>query len=344
MRSSVRSIYVIALTAVAAIAVTGGNAAAQSVGDPNSAPNPYRVVENWLKLPEGSRWSPTSVRIDRDGASVWVFDRCGQNSCAGSTVAPINKIDAAGNVVTSFGAGLFVFPHGFYVDREGNVWASDAEGKDGKGHQVIKFSPDGKVLLTLGKAGVAGQGPDTFNRPSDVAVAANGDIFVADGHGGESNARVVKFAKDGTFIKAWGKKGSGQSEFNVTHAIAVDSQGRVYVGDRENARIQVFDGEGKFLAEWKQFGRPTGLFIDHNDILYVTDQQSDDKRNPGFKKGVRIGSVRDGKVTAFILAAERGADVVRGVATAPEGVAADRQGNFFAADLDSKQVLKYVKN
>src|SRR5205807_10332395 len=134
-----------------------------------------------------------------------------------------------------------------------NVWITDAQGKDGKGHQVIKFSPEGKVLLTLGKAGVTGDGADTFNQPSDVVVAPNGDIFVADGHGGNSNARIVKFSKDGKFIKAWGKKGSAPGEFDTPHALAFDSKGRLFVADRANDRIQIFDQDGKFLDQWKQF-------------------------------------------------------------------------------------------
>ena len=249
---------------VAAIVVPQARAHAQA-GDP---PNPYRTVENWAKLPDGRKWGQTiSVDIDRDGKSIWVFERCGGTSCDGSDVAPILKIDPSGNVTKSFGAGMFVFPHGLHVDRDGNVWVTDGRGKGAKGHQVHKFSPDGKVLMTLGKAGVTGDGLDTFNSPSDVLVAPNGDIFVADGHGGETNARIVKFSKDGTFIKAWGKKGSGPGEFNVPHRLAMDSSGRLFVGDRSNNRIQIFDQDGKFLAEWKQFGRPSGVFIDRNDYL-----------------------------------------------------------------------------
>ena len=164
--------------------------------------NPYRVEEGWAKLPDGRKWGSTSgVDVDRDG-NIWVFERCGERSCAGSNLAPIFKFDRSGKPVKSFGVGMFVFPHGMHVDKDGNVWVTDADGKDGKGHQVVKFSPDGKVLLALGKAGVTGDGPDSFNRPSAVTTAPNGDIFVADGHGGESNARIVKFSKDGKFIKA----------------------------------------------------------------------------------------------------------------------------------------------
>src|SRR5438105_13867311 len=201
--------------------------------DISAQANPYRTIENFFKMPDGRKVGSTAgITIDRDGSSIWVFERCGGNYCTESSVAPILKFDQSGNVVKSFGAGMFVRPHGIHIDREGNVWVSDGEGPDGKdpkrngkGHQVFKFSSDGKLLMTLGKAGVAGNGPDTFNQPSAILVAPNGDIFIGDGHGGNSNARIVKFSKDGKFIKTWGTKGTGPGEFDGPHAIAMDSQG-----------------------------------------------------------------------------------------------------------------------
>jgi streptogramin lyase len=308
-------------------------------------PNPYRTVENWAKLPDGRKWGQTiSVDVDRDGKSIWVFERCGGTTCDGSNLAPILKFDAAGNLVKSFGAGMFIFPHGLFVDREGNVWATDARGKDGKGHEVFKFSPDGKVLLTLGAPGITGEDPGFFNSPSDVLVAPNGDIFVADGHGGDSNARIVKFAKDGTLLMTWGKKGSGPGEFNVPHTLAMDSQGRLFVGDRSNSRIQIFDQNGKFLAEWRQFGRPSGVFIDKNDVIYVADSESNVTQNPGFQRGLRIGSAKDGKVTAFIpdpAPVKEGSGP--GTGSAAEGVAADADGNVYGAEVDARKLVRYVK-
>jgi DNA-binding beta-propeller fold protein YncE len=317
---------------------------------PNSQPNPYRTVENWFKLPDGRMWGSTSaVEVDRDGKSIWVAERCGANSCAGKTDAPILKFDASGKLLTSFGAGLFIFPHGIAVDKDGNVWVTDGQGRDGKGHQVFKFSPDGKILMTLGKAGVAGDGPDTFNQPDDVAIAPNGDIFVSDGHTpGMGNARVMKFTKDGKFIKQWGKHGSAPGEFEVPHALAFDSRGRLFVGDRANNRIQIFDQEGNFIDQWKQFSRPSGVYIDRHDVLYVTDSESTDKQgygyNPGWKRGVRIGSAKDGTVTAFIpdpLAPD--ADGKLPGTSAAEGVAADSKGNVYGAEVGPKAVKKYVK-
>lgn len=321
----------LALATVALMAMFGKGASAQS--------NPYQEGQTWAKLPEGRTWGQViGLDVDRRG-NVWVFDRCGGTTCAGSTLSPIFEFDREGKMMKNFGAGLFVFPHGFAVDKDGNIWATDGQGKDGKGQQVFKFSPEGKVLLTLGKAGVAGNGPDTFNAPSDVVTAPNGDIFVADGHGGDTNARIVKFSKDGKFLKAWGTKGTGPSEFGGLHAIALDSKGRVFVGDRANGRIQIFDQEGKFLEEWKQFGRPSGIFIDARDTLYVTDSQSDEKTNPGVRQGIRIGSVKDGIVKMYIPAP--------GPAEEPsittEAVAADANGNVYGGETQSKNLKKYAR-
>ena len=284
--------------------------------------------------------------IDRDGRSVWVVERCGGNSCAGSQLAPILKFDASGALVKSFGAGLFVVPHGLFVDRDGNVWITDASdgtnATPGKGHQVFKFSSDGHLLLTLGKAGVPGAGPDTFNRPSDVLVAPSGDIFVADGHGGDSNARIVKFSKDGRFVKSWGEKGSAPGEFDLPHSLAMDSRGRLFVADTLNQRIQIFDQDGRFLLAWKQFGEPGGLFIDRNDVLYVADSLFGPKDpSPGWiAVGFRIGSAKDGTVKAFIPDPTPTADPI----TAAEGVAADDAGNVYGAVVPARILRKYVKN
>jgi len=307
---------------------------------PKSAPDErpsYSAEHGWAKL--GRSWGSTSaVDVDRNG-NVWVFERCGDNTCAGSTLAPVLEFDSSGRLVQSFGAGLFVFPHAIHVDREGNVFVADADGKDGKGHTVTKFSRDGKLLMTLGRTGVAGETNETFNRPSAVVTGANGDIYVADGHGGSSNARIVKFSKDGKFIKTWGRKGTGPGEFGELHAIAIDSGGRVFVGDRGNNRIQIFDQDGRFLAEWKQFGRPSAIYIDANDMLYVADHQSSAKLNPGFRRGIRIGSAKDGVVRALI----RGSGPEPDKENVPEGIAVDARGNIYAAEVALKNVTRYVR-
>jgi len=325
------------MTVIAAAIVVAVALAERPAFTQNSAPNPYRPVDGFFKMPEGRKLGSTAgIHIDRDGRSLWAFERCGSNTCEKSpTVAPIVKFDASGNVVKSLGAGMFVTPHGIFVDNDGNLWVTDGAGAPGKGHQVFKMNPDGKVLLTLGKAGVTGDGPDTFNRPSDVYIAPNGDIFVADGHGGESNARIVKFSKDGKFIKTWGKKGTAPGEFEQPHALAMDSKGRLFVGDRGNNRIQIFDQNGTFLEEWKQFGRPSGVYIDRNDMLYVADHESTEKTNPGFQKGIRVGSAKDGKVTAFL----RDPDPMG----SQEGVAADSAGNIFGSLTGGMALKKYTK-
>jgi sugar lactone lactonase YvrE len=348
--------FMLCVPIVAVLALSGGNAYTRSEVQPlNDLPNPYQTIENYFKMTEGRTWGSTSaVDIDRDGRSIWVAERCGANSCAASSLPPILKFDQTGRLVRSFGAGMFIFPHGMHVDRDGNVWVTDAKGpdgkdkhRDGKGHQVIKFSSEGEVLLTLGKAGVAGDGSgELLNEPNDVVTASNGDIFVADGHSGQNQnappntvARIAKFSRDGKFVKTWGKLGSAPGEFRTPHGLAFDSRGRLFVADRGNDRIQVFDQDGKFLHEWKQFSRLSGIYIDGNDILYGTDSESSATLNPGWKQGIRIGSVRDGKVMYFIPGSRRMLTGTR----APEGVAADAQGNVYGAEVGLRALKKYVK-
>jgi DNA-binding beta-propeller fold protein YncE len=279
--------------------------------------------------------STIGLNVARDGKSMWIYDRCGGNSCEGSKIAPLNKYDAQGRVVASIGAGLTNFPHGLFVDKDDNVWITDGRATKGKGDTVMKLSPDGKVLMTLGTPGEAGADEKHFNAPSDVAIAPNGDIFVADGHGDKTNARIVKFDKDGKFIKAWGKEGTAPGEFNVPHGLAFDSAGRLFVADRANSRIQIFDQDGKFLQEWKQFGRPSGIAIDKNDQIYVADSQSTDKVNPGFKQGIRVGSAKDGKVTSFIEESK--------YLGALEGVGVDDEGNVYAGYTNAQRLEKFGK-
>lgn len=316
---------------IAVFAVAGREASAQG--------NPYQLAPGWAKLSGGRTFgSVIGAGVDSKG-NIWAFDRCGGESCADSNLAPILQFNPAGNLVKSIGAGEVVLPHGFYVDRDNNVWTTDGAGKDGKGFQVIKFSPEGRVLLRLGKAGVSGDSTETFIYPAGVVTGANGDIFVADGHGADTNGRIMKFSKDGRFIKQWGKSGKGPGEFGGLHAIGMDSRGRIFVGDRGNSRVQVFDSDGKFIAEWKQFGRPSGIYIDANDMMYVADSQSDPERNPGFTKGIRIGSTHDGVVKSFIPIPGPG----EGKDVSAEGVAADAMGNVYGAEANSNNLRKYTK-
>ena len=324
-----------------ALLAAAGNIQAQ----PNSQPNPYRTVEQWFRLPEGRKMGSTSAVWVAPSGHIWVAERCGANSCSNSDLAPVLEFDTSGKLLSSFGAKMFAFPHGIWIEKDGTIWLTDGQDSSGKSRQqVFKLTPGGKVLMTLGKEGVAGDGPDTFNQPNAVAIAPNGDIFVSDGHSpGRGNARVLKFSKDGKPIKQWGGHGSGPGQFEVPHCLAFDSKGRLFVGDRANNRIQIFDQDGKFLEEWKQFGRPSGIFIDSNDIIYVTDSESTDRdgygHNPGWRRGIRVGSAKDGSVTAFIPDPSPGT----GATSMSEGVAADEQGNIYGAEVGPRDVKKYVK-
>ena len=314
------------LVLAACVWITSSETYAQS--DP--AVYPYHGVDDWAQLPDGRTWgAPAGVEMDTDQASLWVLERCGANSCADSDLPAILKFDSSGTLVQSFGAGMFIFPHGLHVDHTGNVYVTDGRGEDGRGHQVFKFTPDGELVLTLGRPGVAGEGPNTFNRPSDVAVAANGDIFVADGHDPlETNMRIVKFSKDGTFIKAWGKKGTAPGELNDPHGIAFDSAGRLFVADRGNQRIQIFDQDGGFIDAWTQFGSPSGIFITPDDTLYVADLGA----------GIRIGSAKDGSLSAFVKAPVPESGSIR----VAESVTVDAQGNVYAGENAGRKLMKFV--
>ena len=354
--------------------------------------NPYRPVKglangggpsipgaDWARLPSPSPTSvkemgpPASVHIDPDGESIWALIRCdetspappGANGTGGrfgldcmypdGKIKPLDtiyKFDKDGKAVRSFGGGMFIWPHGLHVDREGNVWATDAASESAvaiaakagvrAGHIVRKFSPDGETLMTLGEPGVPGNDETHFISPASVVTNANGEIFVADGHG--SNNRVVKFSKDGKFIKAWGKTGYGPGEFQAPlHGIAIDKRGRLFIADRGNARIQIFDQEGKFLAQWHQFGMPSGIAfsVNNDDLIYVFDSESDNRDNPGFEQGIRIGDALTGWVKYFIL--DQGGNPGVTTGSGPEFGAVDKYGNVFAGEPRPRVLRKYVR-
>ena len=340
MHVEIRIKRVSILIALLAIGLAG------TAGAQNNSPNPYETIEGWAKLPEGREWGSTSaVYPANDGKHIWVAERCGANSCISSDLDPVMLFDPDGNMVRSFGAGVIAWPHGIFVDPDNNVWVTDAVGfgpdPEGIGHTVTKFSPEGEILMRLGKEGVAGDNTELLRKPNDVVVAPNGDIFVADGHRPGSNDRIVKFDKYGKYLMEWGSTGTGPGQFDEPHALTMDSQGRLFVGDRYNSRVQIFTQDGEHIASWTQFGRPSGLFIDKNDVLYSADSESNASRNPGWKRGIRIGSAKDGFVTAFIPDPEPDQD--NSSTSAAEGVAVDNAGNIYGAEVGPRAFVKYVR-
>jgi len=322
-------------------------------GIPNPAPN---VTANWGELPDGREWGSTAgIDIDPIDGHIWAYERCGASAfgggvpvnCDNNPVDPIFKFNRhTGEIMANFGAGIMVTPHGIHVDADGNVWVTDfvsnAEGT--KGQQVHKFSPDGKLLMSLGTAGQAGSGPDHFNQPNDVVTAPDGSIFVSDGHNGQgmttnraieeglaagNTGRIMKFAPDGTFIKEWGRIGVRHGEFRTPHALVVDSKNRLWVADRGNHRLEIFDLDGNYLESRYTYGRISGLFI-KNDMVYAIDSESSPTNHPGWRNGVRIGPLDEDRITGFIPPFEREDRVYQG--TAGEGVAVDADGNVYAAE------------
>jgi hypothetical protein len=323
-----------------------------AVDDPrnavNSQPNPYAADAAFLKLPAGrSMGSSSAVAVDSKG-HIWVAERCGANDCAGSSLDPIMEFDASGNFIKAFGAGKLLFPHGFFIDAKDHIWVTDGHVGGGIGFDVLEFDSDGKVLMTLGTPGIGGSDGKSFSEPNAVLVAPDGNIFVSDGHdaGPGHNARVVVFDAKGRFLRQWGTHGIGPGQLEVPHCLAMDTKEHLYVGDRWNNRIQEFDQTGKLLAIFTQFGRPSGIAIDKHDILYATDSESRNApglygHHPGWKRGIRIGSVHDGIVTAFIPDTDPKPDA--GSTSGGEGIGVDSQGVVYSAQVEQKAIVRYVR-
>ena len=342
----------------------------------NSAPNPDQTLAGWAKMPDGRTWGATSaVEIDKDGRSIWVAERCGANRCVNqqtgesSPLDVVLKFDASGKLVKSFGAGLFVFPHGIHVDADGNIWVTDgadnfptrARGAAPDsplppapakpiGHQIYKFSPDGKLLLTLGRVGGNRAGaeidPSSFWQPNDVITNARGDIFVVEGHGDNAPIhRLSKFDRTGKFMKETGKRGSAPGEFIQPHALAFDSKGRLFVADRSNNRIQVFDQDLNLLdTGWEQYSRISGLWIDKDDMLFAADSESGsvEPKRPEWQRGIRIGSIKDGKTGAVrFFIPDPNAKATN--TSAAEGVAVDANGVIYGAEVGPRALKRYVR-
>ena len=360
------------MTAIACGGATPAEEEMTEAAEPNTStgfidlqlPNPTsEVITQWAALPDGRTWGSTAgIDIGPDG-HVWVYDRCGANGLDGGCEAnpdvdPILNYDRnTGEVLANFGAGLFVLPHGLHIDDDGNVWVTDSQGNEAgtKGHQVIKFSPEGEELMRLGEAGQPGSGPGQLNEPCDVIVAPNGDIFVSDGHSGQSpdppegrTGRILKFDSEGNFIKEWGEIGFRPGQFRTPHALEFDSQGRLFVADRGNHRIQIFSQDGELLDIYQRYGRISGLFITSDDTLYAIDSESQETNHYGWLNGVRIGSANEDRVTGFIPPhVPADGRVLQGLAG--EGIAVDEDGNVFVAEGPASRpaagggLTKYVR-
>ena len=328
-------------------------AAQPAVPEHDDYPNPFAGEPMWGDLPGERTFGAVSAIYPAADGNMWVAERCGANFCGDRPeVDTVVLFSPEGEALKSFGAGLIAWPHGMFVDHDGNVWVTDAKGfvpdemvPEGLGHFVIKFSPEGEVLMRLGEPGVAGTGDGQFNMPSDVLVAPDGTIYVADGHNAGGNNRIVMFSAEGEFLGSFGETGTGPGEFRDPHALAMDSAGRLFVGDRANNRIQLFDREGNFIEEWLQFGRPSGIFISADDTIYVADSESTSEANPGFGRGIRIGSAVDGAVHYYlpddVSDLEPGAEPVT---SGPEGIAVDGEGNVYGGEVRQMMVRKFTRS
>ncbi len=270
----------------------------------------YRVVAHWAKLPAGVKLGGVSAVATDAADNVYVFHR-GKD--------PIMVFDREGKHLRSWGNDLVKTAHGLRVDRDNNVWITDIGN-----HLVRKFNAEGKLLLTLGKKDQPGDTPEQFNKPTDVAVGPSGEFYVSDGYG---NSRVVKFSKEGKYLKEWGKKGKGTGEFNLPHAICADAQGKVYVGDRENDRVQLFDANGKFLAQYTQSGAPFGLFLT-TERIWVAD---------GRASWVKVLNSRGESLGRFGSKGKEAGELML-----PHWLCVDSKGAVYVAEVGGQRVQKFV--
>lgn len=271
----------------------------------------YEKVANWAQLPAGTAWQDMSgVDVDTQG-NVYTLQR---------TPSKVMVFDANGKFLRSWGEGQFAKAHALRVDRQGNVWITDREL-----HQVLKFTRDGQLLMALGTKGVAGDNESkvALNGPADLVFAPNGDIFVADGE--STNTRIVKYSKDGTFLKMWGTKGAGPGQLQTPHSIVMNAHGRLYVANRGNKRVEIYDREGGYLGQITNAATPYGLAITPDGILYVADGAAG-------SEGMTVLNPRNGKILAHFS----------GI-TGAHMIAVDRKGAIYVAEVRGRAVEKFVR-
>lgn len=322
-------------------------AASASSGQQRKLRESYEVVHDWPQMPEGRiLGQATGVDVDSRG-HVYVFHRSGRGWSEDPALPLISKttievFDANGRHVRSWGANQFVMPHGLTIDSQNNVWLTDVAL-----HQVFKFAPDGKRLLVLGEARVPGADRTHFNKPTDVAVLPDGSFYVSDGYG---NTRVVKFSAAGEFQFEWGRRGTGPGEFDLPHAIDTDASGRVYVADRSNARVQVFDSSGKYLTEWRsaELGRPFSVAVSGDRAVVVDGgDQSLCSVAPSLATEAQCGIDRSGAVevdlSGRVLARFGRFGNYDGQFRVAHDVAVAGDGSIFVVDVGGQRVQRFVR-
>ena len=308
----------------------------------NDLPNPYARVHPWGELPDpyvpgayDERASFIGIDEGPDG-NIYLLSRCLQNSCTGRSEPALLKLDPSGRLLLSWGSGLFDFPHGLDVDREGNVWVADQ-----RGHQVVKFDADGNHLMTIGERGTAGD-PPLVNEPTGVLVAPGGEIFITEGHSFAPGAnRVTKYAADGSFLMSWGETGSGPGQFNVPHTIAIDSQGRLFVGDRANNRIQIFDQAGNAARRLVPV-RPSQRHRHRRRRPHLRGRLRVLRhRQPGLEEG---DPGRAARATGRSSTSSRTLSRRPSSTAAPRGVGVDSAGNVYGGVVRRRMIEKHVPN